>query len=150
MIQFFVPGTPAPQGSKRHVGGGRMIEASPRLKVWRELVAWRAALACQTPTQGPVRMRLEFVMPRPKRLGMRFEPHTVRPDTDKLARAVLDGVTGSLIRDDAQVIDLRAIKRYALPGEDPGVWITLHPRPENQLRPAAGESSLPAPSEEAS
>ena len=47
------------------------------------------------------------------------------PDLDKL-RAALDGITGILINDDSQVVDLRATKNYA--GEDegrPGAWITI-------------------------
>ena len=39
MITFHVSGTPAPQGSKRHVGGGRMIESSKKVEPWREAVA---------------------------------------------------------------------------------------------------------------
>ena len=31
-------GIPAPQGSKRHVGGGRMIESCKALKPWRDLI----------------------------------------------------------------------------------------------------------------
>jgi len=40
MIWFEVPGIPAPQGSKRHVGGGRMVESSRSLPEWRASVAW--------------------------------------------------------------------------------------------------------------
>lgn len=35
-----VHGTPAPQGSKRHVGNGVMIESSKKVKPWREAVKW--------------------------------------------------------------------------------------------------------------
>ena len=37
MIQFFVPGRPVGQGSKRHVGGGRMVEAE-NLALWPAMV----------------------------------------------------------------------------------------------------------------
>lgn len=39
--RFAVFGLPAPQGSKRHVGEGRMVESSKRVKPWRRQVAWR-------------------------------------------------------------------------------------------------------------
>lgn len=51
-------GTPAPQGSKRHVGRGVMIESSKNLKPWREAVKY-AALAAKPdvdayfPKRGP-------------------------------------------------------------------------------------------------
>ena len=38
VVTIKVSGEPAPQGSKRHVGGGRMIEASKKLPPWREAV----------------------------------------------------------------------------------------------------------------
>ena len=41
-ITFEVYGQPAPQGSKRHVGGGRMIESSKAVAPWREAVKWAA------------------------------------------------------------------------------------------------------------
>ena len=37
--RFAVFGLPAPQGSKRHVGEGRMVESSKRVKPWRRQVA---------------------------------------------------------------------------------------------------------------
>ena len=38
MNEIFIPviGMPAPQGSKRHVGNGIMIENSKRVKPWRQ------------------------------------------------------------------------------------------------------------------
>ena len=38
MNEIFIPviGIPAPQGSKRHVGHGIMIENSKRVKPWRQ------------------------------------------------------------------------------------------------------------------
>ena len=38
---------PAPQGSKRHVGGGRLIEASKRVKPWRQAVAATSRFSLQ-------------------------------------------------------------------------------------------------------
>ena len=36
--RVFIPGVPAPQGSKRHVGGGRLVESSKKVKPWRRAV----------------------------------------------------------------------------------------------------------------
>jgi len=48
-VEFFVAGAAAPPGSKRHVGGGRMIESSKALAPWRTQVAWEARAAMARP-----------------------------------------------------------------------------------------------------
>jgi Holliday junction resolvase RusA-like endonuclease len=50
--------------------------------------------------------------------------HIVRPDADKLIRAVLDALTGKVWRDDCQVAELLIRKRYADDGKE-GVMIKL-------------------------
>ena len=128
-VTVAVDGHPAPQGSKRHVGNGRMIEASKRLAPWRNAVAaaTRAVMRGRLPFVGPVAITLEFVMPRPMSTPKRLPtpPAIKRPDLDKLARGCLDAITGSAIADDSQAIDLRATKRIAEIGERPGVVIEI-------------------------
>ena len=121
-------GVPAPKGSMRHVGNGRMIESSRHVKPWRESI--RAAALAEmgddwTPLDGPVVVDLTFLMPRPKghygtgRNTQRLRPsaptsHTTKPDLDKLIRAVLDALTSAGVwRDDSQVWGLAAVKEYA-------------------------------------
>lgn len=131
MIQFWVPGAPAPQGSKRHVGGGRMIESSKAVGPWRErvaLVAHSAMVAADLsgPYLGAATVDLQFVMPRPKSAPKaKVLPATKRPDIDKLARSCLDSLTHVCVQDDAQVVGLTATKRVALFGEEPGVLVTV-------------------------
>lgn len=130
---LFVPGDAAPQGSKRHVGRGRMVESSKAVGPWRERVALAAHhLAAHqqgwtlAPAGVPVAVDLVFVRPRPVSTPKsRTPPATKKPDVDKLARAVLDALTGIAWADDSQVIDLRARKRLAEIGETPGVYITV-------------------------
>ena len=131
-LDFFVDGKPAPQGSKRHVGGGRMIESSKALPAWRQRIEDVAAKAVAEsacwpwlPVEAhPVAVELWFVMPRPLRLKTTV-PHIRRPDVDKLARAVLDGITGIVLTDDSLVTELLARKRTAEPDETPGVHIRV-------------------------
>lgn len=68
-FQAFVPGTPRPQGSKRHVGGGRMIESSKYVKAWREKVSQisKHAHRGREPLTGPQRLDLVLVMPARKK-----------------------------------------------------------------------------------
>jgi crossover junction endodeoxyribonuclease RusA len=128
-LSLFVPGHPAPQGSKRHVGNGRMIESSKALKPWRESIRW-AVLAERGESElktGPVGVLLTFVMPRPASTPKRRTPPAVkRPDIDKLARALLDAIgSAGIWTDDSQVTELWATKRLAEIGETPGVHITV-------------------------
>lgn len=133
----FTPGHPRPQGSKRHVGNGRMIESSRYVAGWREAIATAAAAVLPSPLdRGPVAVQLDFVMPRPQRTPLPTPPATKRTgDIDKLTRAVLDALTGVWIADDADVIQLDATKVTAEPDQESGVAIRLYaidwtPEPE--------------------
>lgn len=140
MIWFFVPGIPAPQGSKRHVGGGRMVESSKRLPGWRSDVAWRATQAMSgqqaIPRGVAVRVDLRFNFTRPRghygtgRNADRLKPtapqhHTVKPDVDKLERAILDALTGVVWHDDSQVVCVTKWKVYD--DRQPGASIAITP-----------------------
>jgi crossover junction endodeoxyribonuclease RusA len=128
-----VRGVPAPQGSKRHVGGGRMVEMSRSVGPWREAVraetqramGWEAG---GEPLTGPASVFIAFFLPRPKgHFGTGRNAGEVkssappfpagRPDLDKLVRAVLDGLTaGGAWADDSQVVELAARKEWGTPG----------------------------------
>lgn len=118
VISFTVYGVPRPQGSKRHVGNGAMIEMSKALKPWRQEVAGMA----WTQVNGvipfaahvPVEMTLNFYFTRPKSAKKR-RAMTVRPDGDKLIRAILDSCKGVIFADDAQVVEIHARKHYGGP-----------------------------------
>jgi crossover junction endodeoxyribonuclease RusA len=129
---FYVPGKPAPQGSKRHVGRGILIESSKAVGPWRERVAIAAANAVagagapMFAAGAPLRVAIDFVMPRPASTPKRITPPAVkRPDVDKLARAVLDAITDVLIHDDSAVVSLIATKRLAGIDEPPGAHIAV-------------------------
>ena len=116
-----VDGLPIAQGSKRHVGRGVMIESSKALKPWRQKITLTAKNSLllhddewEPGCKGPISAQLTFFFPRPMRLPMvRRGWPTVRPDVDKLSRAVLDGLTDAGVwGDDSQVVRLVAAKRY--------------------------------------
>ena len=137
MITFTVAGMPpAPQGSKRHVGNGRLIESSKNLKPWRFLVQ-QAAVATNQPTiTSPVSLTITFLFPRPKShfttKGI-LKPsaptyHSTRPDASKCLRSTEDAlVDAGLLQDDALVALASITKRYATPSEHPGAIITIVP-----------------------
>jgi Holliday junction resolvase RusA-like endonuclease len=142
VITIRVHGIPAPQGSKRHVGNGRMVESSKAVGPWREAVRQEAQAALVGTADGwdisPLIVYVVFVLPRPKghygtgRNAGQVKPSAPkypagRPDLDKLERAVLDGLTaGGVWRDDSQVAFLMAGKVYA-DEVPPGAVIQVEP-----------------------
>lgn len=126
-LDLFVPGRPAPQGSKRHVGRGILVESSKALAPWRTSVAWHAAQVYRAaPLDGPLAVRVEFLMPRPAGTPKRSTPAAVkRPDLDKLTRAIFDALSLVVWRDDSQIVDVHATKRIAELDEQPGAHIRV-------------------------
>ena len=132
-VHIRVNGRPAPQGSKRHVGNGRMIEQSKAVKPWRDAVRTETQKVMvterRTTLSGPVNVTIRFYLPRPAwHFGTGRNRAVVKPsapgrpvskkdDLDKLCRAVLDGLTvGGAWADDGQVVQLAAGKWY-VPGD---------------------------------
>jgi crossover junction endodeoxyribonuclease RusA len=113
--KFSVEGLPAPQGSKRHVGNGRMIEASKYLPAWRKAIETECQSLFDEPMDGALEVELWFYLPRPSSVSRDYP--IVMPDVDKLVRSCLDGMTkGGAIVDDSRVVDLHAYKRYSVDG----------------------------------
>jgi len=133
ILDVWVPGRPAPQGSKRNLGNRKMVESSEGVAPWRVDVRAGVLAAMQAQGHGgftrrtPVWVGLEFVLPRPAATPKRRTPPAVkRPDLDKLARAVLDALTSAgAVADDSQVVDLHPVKRLAELDETPGCRITV-------------------------
>lgn len=128
-------GVPAPQGSKRHVGNGRLVESCKALKPWREaIIADGKQQGVPSPIDRPVGVALVFCFPRPKshfttngQIKANAPKYkTSRPDLDKVTRAVLDSLTyAGVLKDDSFVYSLTVYKRYCGQSEEPGVHITV-------------------------
>jgi crossover junction endodeoxyribonuclease RusA len=123
MKSFFIPGNPIPQGSMKIIGK-RMIHTRQKdLYAWRQAV-WEAAQGAGiTPLTGSVTVDAWFYMERKKSVT-RDEPN-VRPDLDKLTRAILDALTGVAYTDDAQVTRINVSKEYAKALDSVGVCVTV-------------------------
>ena len=127
-LYFTVYGTPRPQGSKRHVGNGVMIEASD-VKPWRKAIANAVFEAWirsgdDRPFTGPVEVSATFYLPRPKTIKRLFP--SVAPDLDKLQRALGDGLSidSKALADDSLIIRWNASKAYA-DDHDIGVRVAI-------------------------
>jgi len=151
VITIRVNGTPAPQGSKRafvNKGTGRvnMVESSSAVKPWREAVRAETQRALgqlghgEIPAPGtPTAIDIQFRLPRPRSAPKKVTLPAKRPDLDKLARAVLDGlVAGGALADDAQVTCLNLAKTFATDAEPAGALIVIGPDEMVRLLKEAG------------
>lgn len=129
---------PAPQGSKRHIGHGRMVEASKRVKPWRDAVALSARQQMRDQKQelltGACSVSVVFRFKRPKshfttngQLKAAAPKHCIvkRNDIDKCCRSTLDALSETVFTDDCLVVRLNAEKRYCFGAEPPGALITV-------------------------
>lgn len=129
----FVAGVPVPQGSatayvvRRRDGRAHanVTHANEKTGPWRDVVAAEVRRALgpgpvPLPRPHPVRLDCEFIMPRRAREKTPPEPHTRKPDRDKLLRAVCDALTGVVYDDDSQIVVGYTIKRTAAVDETPG------------------------------
>ena len=143
-ITITVHGIPGPQGSKRHVGNGVMVESSKKVKPWRQDVKAAALTAMQTgqhhdliplsrpPLDGPLAVSMVFTMreqPTAKpswwpagaawSRKLLWRPATM-PDLSKLARSTEDALTGVVWKDDARVVEYVRLAKYYIghPADD--------------------------------
>jgi len=130
-LDVFVPGVPQPKGSLHMVrcGRGALARIVPSYKT-RLGEAWERAIMAHCKhaqrCDGAVCVTLRFVMPRPK--SVRRALPSVRPDLDKLTRAVLDALQrAGVYRDDGQVVCLLADKSYPCSTARAGVRINIRP-----------------------
>ncbi|MFF0395104.1 RusA family crossover junction endodeoxyribonuclease [Streptomyces sp. NPDC005248] len=151
-FEVVVLGLPGPQGSKRHVGSGRMLESSAKVKPWREAVVWasrqaRLKIKDYTPLIGPLAAEMTFSFNRPKghfgtgrNAGIVKDSAPLRPsvtpDLSKLARSTEDALTtAAAYRDDALIVEYRRLGKWyttdhgLVPGvlDAPGCTIRLWP-----------------------
>jgi len=80
--------------------------------------------------EKPLSVKLVFTMPIPKSTSKRKRekmlrgliPHTKKPDCDNLAKAVLDAMNKTIIKDDSLIYSLYVIKMYC---HTPGIHIEI-------------------------
>lgn len=152
MITFTVTGTPKAQGSKiLQTAGGKtwLREADATLPGWRDNIRAKAREAMKLSLLAPgtildtaVAVEIVFYFKRPKSVSKnRAFPH-VKPDIDKLARAVLDSMTGVVYTDDGRVVDLAVRKAYAHVEGVEGATITVTPYDNSLVTTSAVHGTL--------
>lgn len=137
-IRLTVYGAAQPQGNKTGFArGGRVVmvegrrpESREAFKSWREAVAtegraWQAEHG-QVLLDEPVGLTAVFHLPKPSSAPKWKLWARGRPDVDKLARGVLDALTGVVWVDDSRVVSLHVQKPYAIDGP-PRAEIVIEP-----------------------
>ena len=150
-IVFSVRGLP--KGQPRPRAFVRKTSFGPIARVYDSATAegWKSEIALAArpfipaqPLSGPLAVTIEFWMPRPldhfparnRKNGLKPgvpEFHTIVPDADNLAKAVLDCLSRLRIwEDDDQVSKLTVTKRYEDPASGTGASIHVE-RPRGYL-----------------
>lgn len=119
-MNISVDGIPAAKGNWIAARGIFIPKNKEKLNTWICEVkkTAKAAFATKQPSKGEIWVWIYFRMPGDPKKGA----CTTRPDIDKLARAILDALSGIIYEDDKQVIWLSAEKRYS---ENPGADISI-------------------------
>jgi len=124
MIQFTVYGDPVAQGRPRATQQGGFIKMydPEKSKDYKDYV--RLAASQHAPTallEGPVGMMLTVYRSMPKSFSKikvteaeagRLQP-TSKPDIDNYLKGVKDALKGIIWKDDSQVVEVFAQKRYS-------------------------------------
>lgn len=117
MVRFRVDSRPVTQGSVHAI----TVNGKPRVihNKSKELYDQRALIQALYEEAGgmkyvdAVEITLVFSFIRPKSVSVKKRPNmTVKPDLDKLTRAVLDALTHHAYDDDSQVVCIYANKVY--------------------------------------
>ncbi len=127
-LTIHIPGEPRPQGSKKAFVRGKravLVEANPGLKTWRQTVTLHARKHAGTYTgERPLHVTYRFTLTKPKSVR-RWLPW-VKPDLDKLLRAINDGLGDAKVwDDDSRITTITASKQYATPTQPPGATVTI-------------------------
>jgi Holliday junction resolvase RusA-like endonuclease len=129
VIAFDVPGIPAPKGSWKTFGRGkltRFVNDNPKTAPWVEAVRLCGKQAARGRVlNGALKVTIEFRLPRPK--TVKREHPSAKPDIDKLTRSTFDALNGVCFVDDGRVVEVTARKVYAI-GET-GARITIEEIP---------------------
>lgn len=126
-ITFTIPGEPVAKGRARSfVRNGHVAHYTPEKTArYENLVklAAQQAMGDMAPAEGAVALIVRAFMGIPTSWSQKKQraaalgeiTPTKRPDLDNIVKAIKDGANGVTWKDDSQVVDVRASKRYGTP-----------------------------------
>ena len=124
-VYFVVTGKPVGKGRPRASTRGGFVRMYTDAKTlgYEAAIADEAARAMSgaEPFETPMQMQVSCYYPIPKSWPKKIKQEAideerfpnVKPDLDNVVKAILDALNGVVYRDDAQVVNLVATKRYA-------------------------------------
>lgn len=137
MIRFVIPAIPIAQPRPRAIsvsGKGRSVPP-PKSHAVHDFKATCRLVASQhyqgAPLEGPLSLKLVFVMPRPDKLRWKTRPMPRQPyaakknDYDNLAKSITDALTGLLWVDDGQIWQADIVRVIASGDEQPHVEVEV-------------------------
>ena len=129
-ISFEVTGPPVPWSRARRKGNRYFNK--PEMVSYQDQIAWAAKeqMKGREPLEGPIALIVNAWMPIPqswskkKRLAAveRQISPTTKPDLDNIVKQVEDALNKVVFKDDSQVINITASKRYCV---DPRLVVTV-------------------------
>jgi Holliday junction resolvase RusA-like endonuclease len=132
VVQLIIPGKPVAKGRPFFsTKGGKFRAFTPKATAsYENLVKTLAQKKFKKPLDGPLRLSMHFLMPRPKYMVWKTKPMPrqycdKRPDLDNCIKSIKDGLNGIAFTDDAQIAELTAIKEYHAGGEGPQTIIEI-------------------------
>jgi len=139
MITFTIPTVPVAQPRQRHrimsMGNKSFAQNYTPTKhpvnAFKSAVQMAARAAYQgAPLDGPISLRIVFVLPRPKKFCRKKDPIgrlwcPSKPDADNLSKSAKDAMSKLLFHDDAQVAQEHLTKFYAAQDEQPCVEVEI-------------------------
>lgn len=125
-IEFFVPGTPTPQGRPKFVKAtGRAYDPakSRDYKSWVRQCSVEA-MKGRPPIQRDIPLCLTLIvyLQRPKTLPKRCVFPTKKPDCSNIQKGIEDAMESICYEADQQITSTRVRKRY---GDTPGVLVKI-------------------------
>lgn len=131
---FIVNAKPEGQPRVRPIGGHRGWYV-PRTAFFQACVWQAKAAKPPQPLDGPLRLEVAAVMPRPKSAPKWKHWHTAPPDADNITKGVKDAMThAGWWKSDALVCDERTTKRLAKPGEAPHAVVMVYELTEEESK----------------
>ncbi len=125
-ISFFAPGVPVTQGSMMIRNGKIVHNKTKELLFWRKAVsdAAKTVLKRQAAKHEALEIDVTFFLPRPASTSRPLP--SVKPDLDKLLRAVGDALDKTVYVEDSQITAWSGRKLYD-DEKEPGAFITVRP-----------------------
>lgn len=128
VLEFFVPGIPAPQPRPRVFKSGGVATDSKNSKSWKFATQIMFKQKFDSPypifeKDIPLFLHVIFHLPKPK--STRRSLPCVRPDLDNLQKCMQDALDKLAWHDDGQICTSLAEKVYARPKCNPGMQIYI-------------------------